>query len=339
MCTSLVFQFGNRKFVANNEDIFLENGMIFSNQRSLQKVALIEPPEKPLVWNSRYGSLTFSQCMKEFPSAGMNEAGLVIEQMTLRETRYPAIDRRPAVKELQMIQYLLDTCKNVPEALDQLFSARISQAAGLVHYLICDEDTSALVEFLDGQMVIYEGAQFPVPVVANCMYAKSVERWQKKGTTKIIDQDEYAVNSQTRFIKAACLVEISSDAGWDDPVSYAFHSLDLVSRPDTIWNIVYDLGRKKIHFRTKWDPQIKITDLNSFDFSSTHSPSVYDMEKGTHINGLPIFEEYSAGINKKLASSFFKNATMQHIFGIFVPDDVLEQLSHYPDQMETVVVV
>lgn len=44
---------------------------------------------------------------RNFPTGGMNEAGLVIELMWLDGSRYPVPDARPAVDNLQWIQYNL----------------------------------------------------------------------------------------------------------------------------------------------------------------------------------------------------------------------------------------
>jgi Penicillin V acylase and related amidases len=53
---------------------------------------MIQPPEKPIEWISKYGSITFNQSGREFPHGGINEKGLVIEQMWLDEAAYPEMD-------------------------------------------------------------------------------------------------------------------------------------------------------------------------------------------------------------------------------------------------------
>ena len=71
---------------------------------------------KPFTWTSRFGSLTFNQYGREFPSGGINEKGLVVELMWLDDTRYPAPDGRGELPTLQWIQYQLDTAANVDDA-------------------------------------------------------------------------------------------------------------------------------------------------------------------------------------------------------------------------------
>ena len=46
------------------------------------------PPEKPIEWISKYGSISFNQFGAEFPYGGINEEGLVVEIMTSR-AEYP----------------------------------------------------------------------------------------------------------------------------------------------------------------------------------------------------------------------------------------------------------
>lgn len=56
MCTSIYWLTANGPLIANNEDIFLETGFLFTNQRGISKAALLLPPETPLRWVSRFGS-------------------------------------------------------------------------------------------------------------------------------------------------------------------------------------------------------------------------------------------------------------------------------------------
>jgi choloylglycine hydrolase len=45
----------------------------------------------------------------------MNEAGLVVEIMWLKESEYPPPDEHPTVNELQWVQYQLDNFATVTE--------------------------------------------------------------------------------------------------------------------------------------------------------------------------------------------------------------------------------
>ena len=108
-CTTFVINKDNQIVFGRNFDWMAGNGMIMINQRNVAKAAFIFPPEKPARWVSKYGSVTFNQVGREMPYGGMNETGLVVENMYLRTSIYPPVDERPAVSEVQWIQYMLDT--------------------------------------------------------------------------------------------------------------------------------------------------------------------------------------------------------------------------------------
>src|SRR5581483_9546892 len=100
-----------------NLDWDWENGLVFINARQVQKRAFVLGPNAA-TWTSKYGSVTFNQFGRELPFGGMNEAGLVVENMWLTETQYPAGDSRPEINMLQWIQYQLDTCSTVAEVIE-----------------------------------------------------------------------------------------------------------------------------------------------------------------------------------------------------------------------------
>lgn len=87
------------------------------NPRGVAKTAFVDKGEEPACWTSKYASVTFNQFGQEKPFGGMNEAGLVVEQMMLGETEYPAPDGRPVIELLQWIQYQLDCCRSTAEVI------------------------------------------------------------------------------------------------------------------------------------------------------------------------------------------------------------------------------
>ncbi len=96
------------------------------NKRNVTKTAAAFPPEKPITWTSKYGNITFNQMGREFPYGGINEAGLVIEQMWLDKTRYPVSDNRYGLSELQWIQYQLDNSATINDVIASDTLVRVS---------------------------------------------------------------------------------------------------------------------------------------------------------------------------------------------------------------------
>jgi penicillin V acylase-like amidase (Ntn superfamily) len=329
MCTTILFKRGNNLLLANNEDIFLATGMIFTNLRESAKQALLMPPETPLQWISRYGSLTFNQCGLEFPSAGMNEVGLAIEQMTLRESQYPQMDKRPGVNPIQLIQYLLDTCATVDEALAAIRDVRVTQAAIPMHYMLVDRNgVMAIVEYLNGKAVIYSGEDAPVFCLANGRYQQDVQRFQT-GCLPLRDEDTYAADSRRRFNLAVRLLQVSPDSTTTS-VSEAFEALNAVSRPDTQWSIVYEPKAGEIHYRTAWEQTPRTINFSDFNLSAQAVPLVLDMRQPSLTGGR--FVDYTPEINRNLVYSFYRDERMARLPGMNLPDEILDYLAAYPQQ-------
>ncbi|WP_075062672.1 carcinine hydrolase/isopenicillin-N N-acyltransferase family protein [Ornatilinea apprima] len=333
MCTTFICESGDQFFLANNEDIFLPSGMLFTNQRGIHKTALLMPPEVPLQWLSCYGSVVFSQSGKEFPSGGMNEVGLIVEQTTLRETQYPSLDSRPAVKELQVIQFLLDTCETVPQALKSLAEVRISQTTSTIQYILLDrKGNSAIVEYLNGHMQVFEDDCMPVPVLTNTIYTEALNFLNSNGNKLPAFLDEYAKNSVERFCVTASLLE-QMDNGSKPQVSDLYKILDAAQRPDTIWKIIYDPISLTIHIKTQWDRSEKWINLTEFDFSDKAASFSFDLQQHIDGNLRSHFTEYSTDINRQLIYSFFHHEMIRQVLKIELPDDLLEYLASYPMQM------
>ena len=105
---------------------------------------------------------------------GMNEKGLVIAQMGLFESKFPAKDDRPCLGGLQWIQYQLDNSATLDEVIENNKKIQIEPDIIPVHYLICDSlGNVGIIEFLNGQIVIHSGENIVFPVLSNETLMKS----------------------------------------------------------------------------------------------------------------------------------------------------------------------
>jgi len=255
-------------YYGRNFDFPVGEGLIQINERNMVKQAMVLPSDKPFSWVSLYGSITFNQVGREFPYGGMNEAGLVVEQMWLDGTRYPEADERFGLNELQWVQYQLDRAATLQQVIDSDTLLRISDRPfAYLHFLVTDaEGNSAVIEFLDGRMVVHRGEVLPVAVLTNSTYETSLRYRDdlKKGEVGHYDDMEH--NSSGRFAKAADRVE-----GYDgqvDPVAYAFATLDSVAQGEhTRWSIVYDINRRVISYKTGTNPLVQSIAMDDFNFS------------------------------------------------------------------------
>jgi choloylglycine hydrolase len=258
-------------------------------------------------WISQYGSITFNQYGKEFPTGGMNEKGLVVELMWLDETKYPAGDSRPAVGVLQWIQYQLDNCKNIDEIIATDKKIRISETGDTpLHYLVADANgNAATIEFLNGKMVVHKGKDLTVPVLTNNTYDESVKAYKTSSAN--------GNNSLERFSEACSMIQKLNAGHVTKPfIDYSFDILGEVAQGDfTKWSIVYDLTNKTIQFKTNRFKEIKTVSFSSFDFTCTATAKVWDMNQSGNGNINSLFENFSSGINKRIVETAAKESERQ----------------------------
>lgn len=327
-CTTFCLKDGKNHIFGRNYDWMFGTGLVIVNKRNLKKRADIEPPEKPVQWLSKYGSVTFNQYGKEYPTGGMNETGLVVDLMMLPKTRYATPDDRPAIKELAWIQYQLDNFSSVKEVVESDSVLRITSDSIPIHFLVCDRSGQvATIEFLDGKMVCHSGEGLPVEVLANSTYAESLRYLEKHRGFGGTDEIPSSISSLDRFVRAAHLVRQYTENQTENIFDYAFDILESVSqKKGTVWSIVYDVKNLAVYFKTMNSPQIKTISLKDFDFSC-HLPSkVLDINTDKPGNVSGFFVEYSTEINRKLIGESFKKT--KFLEGI--PEGLLDQIAAFP---------
>jgi choloylglycine hydrolase len=285
--------------------------MVCTNQKGLFKTSMKTPDGESISWISQYGSITFNQYGKEFPTGGMNEKGLVVELMWLDETKYPVADSRPAVDVLQWIQYQLDNCSTIDEVIATDKKIRIASIENPpLHYLVADtKGNAATIEFLDGKMVVHSGTGLSQPVLTNSIYDESVKAFKNSSATSSGSSFAYGNNSLERFGKACSMIE-QLKAGTDKPLTdYAFDILSAVSQGNfTKWSIVYDISNKTVLFKTNNYQQVKTVNFSAFDFNCTAKAKVWDMNQEGSGNINASFENFSTAANRKIVEKAAKES-------------------------------
>lgn len=296
-CTSFCINNDNHYVLCKNLDWDFDYGFIEINKRGLYKKAFVSENEKPIEWTSKFGSITFNHIGKEFPLGGMNEAGLVVEEMNYYWTKYPIPDNRPTLNELQWIQYQLDNYSTVEEVMNSDTILRISKDIFKIHYLVCDKKGNvATIEFLDGKMVCHTKNTLKAPVLTNHRYDESVDalkNYKGFGGDRAIPQ-EY--ESLKNFIRTSSMIQNYTK---DIPIiDYSFNILSSVSTHDTQWSIVYDISNLSICFKTLKHQEIKKISLAQFNFSCD-SPTL-SLDVNTELLGeiSNKFELYDSKSNK-----------------------------------------
>jgi len=345
-CTTFVLRQGNHLVVGHNLDWISGTGLLIVNPRNLEKFALVDSSEHPIRWISRFGSITFNQVGRELPFGGMNETGLVVEQMSLNSTVYPSKDGRSAVGACQWIQFQLDNYSTVEEVISSDTLVRIVDGTSKFHFLICDRfGHAAIIEFLNGKMVCRTGNDLPVEALANSTYEESLSCYRNLGDTQS-DRSLY------NFCTAARQTHHPNLLAGDSTISHAFTVLDSVSQGlFTKWSIVYDItnmkiysicfetptivGERKIFVKKREDAGMKVVDLKGWNFNCTDASHVLDLDcpdKGT-VNQR--FVKYSADINKEFiakAFTFYKGWGI----GMTLTDEQMDSLAKYPESFKCV---
>lgn len=331
-CTTFCLEAREQLVFGRNLDWNTGVGFVFVNKRNIGKSAVVYPPELPAEWISKYGSITFNQYGRELPMGGMNEAGLIVEQMWLGGTKFPEPDQRPALRELNWIQYQLDIHQTVEEIIASDADVRISPDSAPIHFLVCDRSgTKATIEFLKGKMVVHRATTMPVAALANNTYEESLEylkRFQGFGGEEAIPT---SMGSFNRFVWAAQGIEEYRNRGEstiEGIVDHAFEILKTVSQGSfTQWSIVYDPQNLAISYKTCQSPGIKTLSMDAFDFACKTPCQVLDIDDVESGNGAPHFIDYTTTINRKLIYAAWKKTS----FLKDTPDLVLNILAAFPE--------
>jgi penicillin V acylase-like amidase (Ntn superfamily) len=329
-CTAFVMRRGGAALLGRNLDSPALGGYLFVNKRGVSKEAFGAGSANSLSWTSRYGSVTFNQFGREFPLAGMNEAGLVIEGLG-GPANYPPADRRPPVNELQWIQYQLDTCGSVKDALKSDRAIRISRLFFDLHYLIADRKGAvAVVEFEAGKMRTFTRGELPVSVLADSGYEESIRGLGLRADS----QGERAVREGTpsdeRFARVAGALDEYGWLGQTPIVDQAFSVLRSVERPDTRWSAVYSPRSRRLFLKTRAHRRYKILGLDSLDFSCGSPSLMLPVDTDATGNLSRSFVAYDTAANRQLLDSVTRQLRQSGGFAPGLPDETIRRMSDYP---------
>lgn len=276
-CSTFFINRNGQMVFGRNYDWIAGSGLVCTNQRGLDKTSYPVGDGGTIAWTSQYGSITFNQYGKEFPTGGMNEKGLVVELMWLDETQYPGRDNRPAIGVLQWIQYQLDNCATVEEVIATDKALRITSTSTPLHYLVADANgQAATIEYLNGKLVAHRGDALPFAVLTNSTYAESAQ-YAKDAMKHNLSTRGYG--SKDRFATACAMIRQYQWAPAGTSLTdQSFAILDAVSQGShTKWSIVYDITRRQVHFRTLEAGQVKSVSFAAFDFGCRKPAKALDI--------------------------------------------------------------
>jgi penicillin V acylase-like amidase (Ntn superfamily) len=327
-CTSFNIADTHYNLFGKNYDWYPDDGIIIVNKRGLSKTSmqLKDAVGSPVKWKSKYGSITFNQYGREFPAGGINEAGLVVEALTVPGVEYSVPDYRPYIGKLQWRQYQLDNCRTVDEVIDTDSQVRITDTSKgpCQHYMVSDHSGNcAIITFIEGKMVTYTGKTLPLRVLSNSSYEQSLRAW---GENSPPASDPH--RSTERFFRVAKAV---SDRRIEIPISAVDNAFDIlknvVQDNMTRWSIVYDIKNLQVFFRTPANEKIRRIEIQAMDFDCQSPVQALNVQADLSGDVTNLFQDYTVQMNRLLiGNAFGKTESLKG-----TPEAFLDMMAQYPE--------
>ena len=286
-CSTFVFKTDSVLFMGHNLDEtpgFHVPGIVCINKRNSYREgitwyeliadpedyekSLIPFDEKPfpkISWFSKYGSITFNSEGIDFPDGGINEEGLAIFEMSLGSTQHKNDESNPTLFISLWIQYQLDNCATLDEVIQN--ANDINLQGWSWHYFITDKNGDcAIIEFLEGGVVVQQGEDVKYPVLCNSQYTKELERLEKYqgfgGKVRTL------IKKAPRFVRAVNILQGYDPSVHVSPRDYAMGLLEEIQiKGWNKWSILIDVNKMTLYFHTNRNRQLRYVSFDSFDFS------------------------------------------------------------------------
>ena len=287
-------------------------------------------------WTSRFGSVTFNPFGREFPDGGMNEAGLLVQEMSLSDTEFPAGEGKRKMFMMLWMQYVLDSFETVEQVI-QSASEIVLDGWGW-HFFTADKHGShASIEFIDGRVVVNSGQEMPFPLLCNSIYSNELEglkTYQGFGGTKPIDAE---VPGIPRFVRGIYLLKHYTPSQTQSPVEYGFRILENIALSDNKWKYVFDWSNRKVYYRTANNQKVRSLSFLELDFNGESPSRMIDIDVGKGGSVIDQLKEYSKEINEDFVMNAIK--TLEINVPIFQnllspggsPQILIKELTTYPE--------
>lgn len=262
-------------------------------------------------WISKYGSVTWSGQGRDLPDSGINEAGLVIEEMSLANHPYPPVGIQPRLFQMQWIQYHLDTYSTVEQVIR---SASLILPDGWPwHFFVADKSGNcATLEYIDNSLVVHTGETLPVTALCNSTYEEELtrlNRYEGFGGRKSIDLNDKTI---PRFVRAAHMLNVYDPEAQPSAADYVFDILENLSSNLTRRSYVVDLINEVVYFRTGSHPKYRHFSLKSLDFSCDTPVQILDLNAAFSGDVTDNFQDYTFEANRRIAKSWVNHVIDMH---------------------------
>ncbi|WP_368498131.1 linear amide C-N hydrolase [Herbiconiux sp. A18JL235] len=231
--------------------------------------------EDSLTWTSLHGSVVTSMWGMGTVD-GLNDKGLAAHALYLdpEDVAFPAADGRPSVANAMWVQYLLDNHSTVAEAIAGIDRVRITSPLfrGLelgVHIALEDASgDSAIIEPLDGTLVVHHGREYTVMANSPTLDKQlaNLRRYRPFGGELPPPGD---ITSADRFVRSSYFLHyLPEPENVEEAVAGVFQLIANVSVP---YGAPYSTGDV---YPTWWRAGADLTD-RVYYFGSTRSPNIF----------------------------------------------------------------
>lgn len=248
-------------------------------------------------WATKYGNVRVTAAGLS-ATDGLNERGLVVNQLYLSGTQYVRPDDRPTLANVSLVGYLLDNFATVDEALAGLAKVRVLSVPVLdrawpTHVAIADATgNSAIIEFINQQRLTHAGRNFRVmtnePRIEDQL--QNLGRYQTFGGSLPIPG---GIDPADRFVRASFFLKsLTPSRSTPEAVAKMFSVInpeivpfDAVEAGDpaasedkwpTLWTAIADSTKKVYYFRSSTSPFLYWVDLTKINLKPGRAPFAID---------------------------------------------------------------
>lgn len=262
--------------------------------RGMHKVGNTLPGS--IEWTSRYGAV-YAVGYDGGVTEGMNEKGLVVNGLFCKGTVYvnQSTEGRPPMSLAMFVAWMLDLNATTPELVAKLREQNFTISGATfdggtvsaLHWGITDaEGRTAILEFDNGQVVVYEGEDMPV-MTNDPSYPemRAINNyWQKVGGANMLPG---TVKSPDRFVRASYFdSHVARTASADTAVAICRSLLVNVSVP-----YLYTVDYEPNVSSTQWRSYCNTRDLRYyFDIVTNLGVYYIDLRKCDFRKGAPVMK-------------------------------------------------
>jgi len=232
------------------------------------------------------------------------------------------------------MQYVLDNFKTTDEVVDIMDKIRIDGHCQW-HYFVADKQgNTAVIEFLNDSIKIYEKELMPYKVLCNRAYSKELAIIPGKDSlySKMLE-DEYETKD-LRFMYAIRKID-EYKKNTDVPLTdYVFSILSGMNMGNNKWSIVYDISNLRMYFRTSKGPDIKYLDFKSFNFSCNTPVKLFDINSDISGDITDKFLNYSEELNKDFIKKNFDQINFGFFGNIFIKGRYQHKINKYSNSFK-----